>query len=184
MVLLAFLAWVVWIIYVQFSCRQEVEIVTSKDQVQVLHVIDQLFGPKLYNRVAGRGQLNLKPRLKMNAPIISINLVPNPGHGTTVHVWMSQWKTRYGMANHAGWVWRKVRSLKKALAEPVSGTATPGPAPTTGSIHPPANAPLTPLPTDLNREQRPPPPQPPSSSAPPPPTNPSGSRWGKIPGTD
>lgn len=142
-------AWLAWAIYTQIKCRQQIVINTKKDQAEVLYVIDQVFGTKMSKRVPGRGHVNIRSRVKMKAPTMSIDITPVPGHGSRVEVWMSEWTTRYGMASHAQYIWRKVRSLEKALSEPQTVTtsaASPGQAAAataTGMAPPPPTNPPT-----------------------------------------
>ena len=110
------IGFVAWLIYTQFSARSHHEIVTSKSQAQVEQAVDAVFGTKQKNRVPGKGRINIRPRWKRNAPTVSIDLKSTADStGVTVAVWMSEWETRYGIAGHAAWVWRKKGALRRAL---------------------------------------------------------------------
>ena len=102
--------------FVQIGARQQVDVVTARDPHQVASAIESCFGAS-WNRVAGPGKFNYKPRLRMHAPTLSVSIDANgPSGNCDVSIWMSAYKAKLGVAAHAMLIWRKKRSVVARLS--------------------------------------------------------------------
>jgi hypothetical protein len=116
-----------WAIFVQVGARQQVDVATSLTEQDAGEVVRNYFGA-LWSQVDGPGHVNYRPRLRAYAPVISISFSPNGTRECGVSIWMSSWKTRYGVMAHAQLVWRKKLVLSSRLrdASEVGNNSTSG----------------------------------------------------------
>lgn len=104
-----------WAIFVQFSARRQVDLSVGLSERDAAQAIAGYFGA-LWNQVPGQGELNYRPKLRRNAPTLSISLRPVSLGACEVSIWTSAWSTRYGVMGHAQLMWRKKRGLASRLA--------------------------------------------------------------------
>lgn len=112
--ILLVLAAIGWAIFVQYSSRKQIDILTKVSEQEAAEQVMAYFGA-LWTQVPGNGHLNYRPKLRMNAPTISVNFSPNGTSECEVSIWTSQFSTRYGLMEHAMLMWRKKRGLTARL---------------------------------------------------------------------
>lgn len=108
------LAVIAWIGFVQYMSRKQVDIVARVSEEEAADRVMAYFGV-LWTQVQGRGHLNYRAKLRMNAPTISVDFRPNGTNECAVSIWTSQFTTRYGLMEHAMLMWRKKRGLAARL---------------------------------------------------------------------
>jgi len=113
-----------WAAFTQISARQQTSVSCPYDVATARAVVARCFGAT-WASVAGKGDLNFKPRMRARAPVISVSFDPSDHGGSKVDVWCSAFAKRYGLLEHGQLVWRKKRALARALAEPVPGSSRP-----------------------------------------------------------
>jgi hypothetical protein len=105
-----------WAIFVQFSARRQVDLSVGLSERDAAQAIAGYFGA-LWTQVSGQGELNYRPKLRRNAPTLSISLRPVSLGQCEVSIWTSAFSTRYGLMEHAQLMWRKKRGLASRLAQ-------------------------------------------------------------------
>jgi hypothetical protein len=123
LVVLLLLVWAGWVVFTQAGARQQITISTKHDVATARQMVAASFGV-VWTRVKGRGQENFRPKLRMHAPVLSVDYQPAEGGGSSVHIWCSAYKTKFGLMAHAQLMWRKKRSVARALNP--AGTRQPG----------------------------------------------------------
>lgn len=116
------LAGLAWVVFTQAGGRQQISVSTEHDVAEARKIVAASFGV-VWKRVKGRGQENFRPKLRAYTPVLSVNYEPAEGGGCTVHLWCSDYKTKFGLMVHAQLMWRKKRAVARALNPPV--TAAP-----------------------------------------------------------
>jgi len=111
-----------WTVYVQISARQQVDVVTTLSEQDAAQEVLRYFGV-LWTQVPGRGHVNYRPKLRADAPTMSINFSPDGTAACVVSIWTSHWTKRYGLMSHAQLMWRKKRGLAARLASASDTTA-------------------------------------------------------------
>lgn len=99
----------------QIWARQQLDLELSCSVAEATASVESFFGPT-WTAVHGEGTLNYRPKLRMNAPTISIQIRGSGLAGSHVSVWTSRYKTVYGGMYHAGLMARKKRGLARALS--------------------------------------------------------------------
>lgn len=117
--ILLFIALVAWLIFTQVAARQQVDLSVNRSERDAAAEIAGYFG-MLWTQVHGVGDINYRPKLRMNAPTISIKLQPVDLGRCEVSIWTSAWTVRYGLMWHAQLMWRKKRGLAARLATPAA----------------------------------------------------------------
>jgi hypothetical protein len=123
-IFLLVLALIGWAAFTQISARQQTSVSSPYDVATARARAAQCFGAT-WASVAGKGDLNFKPRMRARAPVISVSFGPSDRGGSEVDVWCSAFARRYGLLEHGQLVWRKKRALARALAEPAPGSPRP-----------------------------------------------------------
>lgn len=93
---------------------------SARSPQAVRQQVESLFNSKL-NRFETEGTVLLvTPRLKMNAPTLHIDMVPN-GSGSKVHMWAKVMMQKRGIGPwvpyHPLYIWRKQRRIAKAIEQ-------------------------------------------------------------------
>lgn len=132
----------VWIM-TQVGSRRQSCVVTSLPVDEAAEVALIAAG-RLMKEVPGPATLNLKPRLKLYAPTISVDLAPRKGgDGSQADIWTSQAKQNFGIVAQAPFCWRirhKVRRrLEKADAQRSLQNGPQGPAVAGHAVAPPTS---------------------------------------------
>lgn len=117
LIVLVLLAWAAWVVFTQVGARQQITISTDHDVAAARKMVAASFGV-VWTRVKGRGQENFRPKLRMHAPVLSVNYQSADGGGSSVHIWCSDYKTKFGLMAHAQLMWRKKRAVARALNPP------------------------------------------------------------------
>jgi hypothetical protein len=107
-----------WAIFVQIGARQRIDVTTQLTEQDAGDVVSNHFGVS-WTLVDGPGHLNYLPKLRMQAPVISISFSPDGTRECGVSIWTSSWQTKYGVMAEAQLAWRK----KQALASRVRNAA-------------------------------------------------------------
>ena len=104
------------------QAKAQVSIITQMPIALAAQVVQDSFGRLGWSQVSGRGDLNFKARVPMNGPILSVSFEEQDGvDGCEVSVWMSEWTSRYGIANGAPVASRQRKKILKAFdAVPIS----------------------------------------------------------------
>ncbi len=118
LIVLVLLAWAAWVVFTQVGARQQITISTEHDVAAARKMVAASFGA-VWTRVKGRGQENFRPKLRMHAPVLSVDYRSADGGGSSVHIWCSDYKTKFGLMAHAQLMWRKKRAVARALHPPV-----------------------------------------------------------------
>jgi hypothetical protein len=111
-----------WNIFVQVAARQQVNVPVAISEQAAAQLVVEHFGV-MWTAVSGPGHLNYRPKLRMRAPMLSVDFSPESGSACTVSIWMSNAITRYGLVHHAQLAWRK----KLQLAGKLRAHAAPEP---------------------------------------------------------
>ena len=119
-----------WRIFLQVAAHRQVDVALDISEQEAAQVTMGYFGG-LWNQVPGPGHLNFQPRLRANAPTISIAFEPDGVARCVVQVWTSGYYVRRFMMAHAQLMWRKKRGLIRALTR-------------SGEFQPPAHPPHAP----------------------------------------
>jgi hypothetical protein len=115
-ILLIIIVIVGWRIFVQVAAHRQVSVALDISELEASQVTMAYFG-SLWNQVPGPGQLNFQPRLRANAPTISIDFEPDGVARCAVQVWTSGYFVRYFIMAHAQLMWRKKRGLIRRLTQ-------------------------------------------------------------------
>lgn len=121
LLVLLLLACVAWVVFTQVGGRQQITFSTEHDVAEARQIVAASFGV-VWTRVQGRGQENFRPKMRAHAPVLSIDYEPVEGGGSTVDIWCSDYKTKFGLMVHAQLMWRKKRALARALNPPVAAS--------------------------------------------------------------
>ncbi len=105
----------VWALFLQVAARQQVDVACPLDVASARQLVERLFGAT-WKRVSGPGLVNLKPRMRLHAPTLSINLRQSSGKGCEASIWTSDYTTKYGLMWHSQLMWRKKRRATSQLA--------------------------------------------------------------------
>jgi hypothetical protein len=117
LIVLVLLAWAAWVVFTQVGARQQITISTEHDVAAARKMVAASFNV-VWTRVKGRGQENFRPKLRMHAPVLSVDYQSADGGGSSVHIWCSDYKTKFGLMAHAQLMWRKKRAVARALNPP------------------------------------------------------------------
>jgi hypothetical protein len=112
---------IVWIVFVQYSARQQVDLTVGMSERDAAGIVTQYFG-LLWTQVDGAGDMNYRPKMRMRAPTLSISFVPVGTAECEVSIWTSAWTTKYGVMGHAQLMWRKKRALAARLSSSSGAT--------------------------------------------------------------
>ncbi len=104
-----------WIIFTQVGGRQQLDVLSPYDVARTRELVNSRFGVA-WSRVPGRGDDNFSPRLRAYTPTLSVSYKPASG-GTNVSLWCSAYSTKMLVMAHAQLMWRKKRSVARALAQ-------------------------------------------------------------------
>lgn len=114
-----------WALFTQVVARQQVNVSCPGDEASTRTQLQAMFGPT-WKQVQGPGVFNAKPRMRLNAPTLSVNIRAN-GQGCDASIWTSDYTTKYGLMWHSQLMWRKKRrvaahltagTIESALDEP------------------------------------------------------------------
>jgi hypothetical protein len=113
-----------WVLFTQFGARQQITVSTEHDLASARRIVSESFGVT-WTRVKGRGDENFRPKLRMHAPVLSVDYGTDESGKSTVHIWCSDYKTKVGAMAHAQLMWRKKRAVARALCPPVPVSPVP-----------------------------------------------------------
>jgi hypothetical protein len=129
LVVLVLLVLAGWVLFTQIGARQQITVSTKHDLASARRIVSESFGVT-WTRVKGRGNENFRPKLRMHAPVLSVDYSTDENGKCSVHIWCSDYKTKVGAMAHAQLMWRKKRAVAQALNPPVPVTpASPSPVP-------------------------------------------------------
>lgn len=114
LIFLLVLAFVGWAAFTQISARQQTTVSCPYDVATARAVVTRCFG-RSWASVAGKGNLNYRPRTRSRAPVISVSIDAVQSGGSEVNIWCSAFAKRYGLLEHGQLLWRKKRALARAL---------------------------------------------------------------------
>lgn len=103
-----------WAVFVQVGARKHVLLEVPMSEQAAAEVVAGCFNIS-WTQVTGEGDLNFRPKLRMGAPVVSIDFAPDGMSKCGIEIWTSRFSTRYGMMSHAQLAWRKKRKLASEL---------------------------------------------------------------------
>ncbi len=116
LIFLLVLGFVGWAAFTQISARQQTSVSCPYDVATANAIVTGCFG-RSWVSVAGKGDLNYKPRARNRPPVISVSFDAAQSGGSEVDIWCSAFAKRYGLLEHGQLVWRKKRAVAQALTQ-------------------------------------------------------------------
>jgi hypothetical protein len=110
----------VWNVYVQVASRRQIDFETAVPVEEAAAVVVRVFGGRTWELQGNGNEFRARNRWKLHSPTVAVNLQPNDQGTTTVSIWVSNARFRYGIMYHAQFVWRKIRSVIGALRRETS----------------------------------------------------------------
>jgi hypothetical protein len=94
-------------------------LVTNKSPQEVAVVARSVLKPPFWTEVDGPGLVNARRRVLPagRGPTVSVDAAARADQGVEVHLWMSRWTERLGMAQAGEYAYSKMKKIARLLGE-------------------------------------------------------------------